>query len=234
VSLILDALRKSEAERQRGKAPDLFANPPAATTPHRSVLLLRWPWLAGSILLLGAAIAFWASVHDDPPGATTATPGVGMKDDSGLDEPSEVTSTTAPRAAGQPAVATASAPAVIAPHVGANAAPQPPASTTANAPLPPPPTPTAEPTATAPAASTDAEVESLPPIAVLAASERALLPPLKLSMHVWDSVPEKRFVIIDGQRVREGSTLGNSFIEEIRHDGVVLNINGRRILLPRP
>jgi general secretion pathway protein B len=73
-----------------------------------------------------------------------------------------------------------------------------------------------------------------PPIAVLAASERAALPPLKLSMHVWNSDPGKRFAIIDGQRVTEGGSAGAGVIEEIRRDGVVLNINGRRVLLPRP
>ena len=80
----------------------------------------------------------------------------------------------------------------------------------------------------------DSAVESLPPIAVLTASERASLPPLKLSMHVWDSEPGKRFAIIDGQRIGEGALVGSGVIEEIRRDGVVLVIDGRRILLPRP
>ena len=88
-------------------------------------------------------------------------------------------------------------------------------------------TPAPEPVAENPA-------ESLPPIAVLTASERASLPPLKLSMHVWDSEPAKRFAIIDGHRLGEGAVVGNGVIEEIRRDGVVLDIGGRRILLPRP
>ena len=86
----------------------------------------------------------------------------------------------------------------------------------------------------APAPTDDSDSESLPSIAVLSASERASLPPLKLSMHVWNSEPGKRFAIIDGQRVTEGSTVGACIIEQIRRDGVVLNISGRRVLLPRP
>jgi general secretion pathway protein B len=74
----------------------------------------------------------------------------------------------------------------------------------------------------------------LPPLAVLSASERAALPPMKLSMHVWNSDAGKRFAIVDGQRITEGSLLGSSVVEEIRRDGVVLNINGRRVLLSRP
>lgn len=57
---------------------------------------------------------------------------------------------------------------------------------------------------------------------------------MKLSMHVWNSEAGKRFAIIDGQRIAEGSLLGSSVVEEIRRDGVVLNINGRRVLLSRP
>jgi general secretion pathway protein B len=78
------------------------------------------------------------------------------------------------------------------------------------------------------------ELEALPPIAVLGAGERSALPPLKLSMHVFGSDSGKRFAIIDGQRVTEGSVLGAGVVEQIRRDGVVLNVNGRRILLPRP
>ena len=85
--------------------------------------------------------------------------------------------------------------------------------------------------ATAPANAAD---ESLPPISVLDAMDRAALPALKLSMHVFADEPGKRFAIIDGQRVTEGATLGNAVVVAIRRDGVVLDVNGRRVLLPRP
>ena len=74
----------------------------------------------------------------------------------------------------------------------------------------------------------------LPTLAMLDPSERAALPPLKLSMHVWSEAPNARLAIIDGQRVMEGSAIGESIVAEIRRDGVVLEVHGRRFLLPRP
>ena len=76
--------------------------------------------------------------------------------------------------------------------------------------------------------------DDLPSLAMLGPKERSELPPYKLSMHVWASEPGKRFAIIDGKRVTEGSMATGSVVEEIRRDGVVLNLRGRRYLLPRP
>ena len=76
--------------------------------------------------------------------------------------------------------------------------------------------------------------EMLPSLATLSAGERAALPPLKLSVHVWNSDPSQRFAIVDGQRIIEGAALGNAVVAEIRRDGIVLDVNGRRVLLPRP
>ena len=53
-------------------------------------------------------------------------------------------------------------------------------------------------------------------------------------MHVYSSESAKRFAIIDGQRVNEGSVIGAAVVEEIRQDGVVLSMQGQSYLLPRP
>jgi len=69
MSLILDALRKSEAQRRRGEMPDLRAElPPAARTvaPRR-----RWPfWFAGIAVLIAIVAlgwGFWNRTPDAPP-----------------------------------------------------------------------------------------------------------------------------------------------------------------------
>ncbi len=67
MSLILDALRKSEAERRRGQVPDLRAELPplvrASASPRR-----RWPvWFAGSAALLAAAALGWSVWVSRPP-----------------------------------------------------------------------------------------------------------------------------------------------------------------------
>jgi general secretion pathway protein B len=76
--------------------------------------------------------------------------------------------------------------------------------------------------------------DALPTLAILSPGERAALPALKLSMHVWNETPARRFAIVDGQRIVEGAQLGGAVVTQIRRDGVELDVNGRRVLLPRP
>ena len=47
MSLILEALRKSEAERRRAVVPDLLAEP-ALAAPIATTTPQRWPWIAGA------------------------------------------------------------------------------------------------------------------------------------------------------------------------------------------
>ena len=208
MSLILDALRKSEAERRRGEAPGLFtALPTPGLRPSRQTS--PWPWLVAAAVLALAALAWWLW-----PSAAHAPPA----------PPAAPAKTVAP------ATAVVAAPVVAAPVVvekavreSRDAAPHE-VVVPAPAPLPPPsPEPPAEP-----------PLEYVPTLATLAPSERAALPPLKLSMHVWSEAPNARLAIIDGQRVMEGATVGESIVAEIRRDGVVLEWHGRRFLLPRP
>lgn len=66
----------------------------------------------------------------------------------------------------------------------------------------------------------------------LSAEERKSLPPLKLSMHLWNPDPAKRFAILDGTRVGEGDRVGDAVVAAITRDGVVLDWNGRRLRVP--
>ncbi|MBC7988802.1 MAG: general secretion pathway protein GspB [Luteimonas sp.] len=112
---------------------------------------------------------------------------------------------------------------------------------------PPPPAPAAAPdipTVTPPlAAAPETLAEPPPPVAVasdahllrladLSAEQRKQLPPLKISMHMWNDAPAQRFVIIDGNRLAEGDRIGDAVVEAIRTDSVVLDWNGRRLKLP--
>jgi general secretion pathway protein B len=66
----------------------------------------------------------------------------------------------------------------------------------------------------------------------LSAEERKSLPPLKLSMHMWNPDPAKRFVILDGNRIGEGDRIGDAVVAAITTDGVELDWNGRRLQVP--
>ena len=97
----------------------------------------------------------------------------------------------------------------------------------AAAPIPPPAR--AERVAPPPPAPT---IETVERIADLANDDRKQLPPLKLSMHMWNEVATQRFVIIDGTRLGVGDHLGALVVADIVPDGVVLDWNGRALKLP--
>ena len=108
-------------------------------------------------------------------------------------------------------------------------APQPtPAVVTVAAPArtPDPPSPSAPVLTTPPASPATASPMRL---ADLGTAERLELPPLKISMHLWDPAPARRFAIIDGARVNEGDRLGDAVVEEITTNAVVLAWRGQRL-----
>ena len=70
------------------------------------------------------------------------------------------------------------------------------------------------------------------PVNALPADLRKALPPLQLSMHMWDPDPAKRFVILDGERHIEGDSVGPMRIRRIDADGVLFDWEGRSIRLP--
>ena len=48
-------------------------------------------------------------------------------------------------------------------------------------------------------------------------------------MHLWNETPARRFVILDGQRLREGDLLGELVIERITREGAVLAWRGGQL-----
>lgn len=69
-------------------------------------------------------------------------------------------------------------------------------------------------------------------LADIAPDLRRQLPPLRLSMHLWNEAPERRLLVLDGQRLRQGDVLGEVVVERIDRDGAVLAWRGARIVLP--
>lgn len=196
MSYILDALRRADAERERGAVPGLHSQPstpaPAAATPAPR----RAPWLVAAaalaILALGGAV--WWSTQRAPAQAVavaqTPTPAA----------------TPAPRAA-----------------VRAETPPEPPAAASAEAEpvprvgpprlVPPPPAPEAPPRRAAPAVPaatgarpTTAAAERSIPIDQLSAEQRRGLPQLSIGGAIYSDQPAARMLLVGGQLLHEGDT----------------------------
>ena len=71
-------------------------------------------------------------------------------------------------------------------------------------------------------------------IAGLSGSQRERLPGLRLSLHMWNQDPARRFAVIDGQRRVEGDRLGDATITAIDREGVLLEMDGQVLRIPLP
>jgi len=245
MSLILDALRKSEAERRRGQAPDLFA-PVARTANVPAKAPVAVMLIALAAILIAATIAFWPTA---PAGHSESTIAIVGQTPDAQNAPAAVATPvlnmpiaqTRPRAVQSAAAANKP---LITPSIAAiaptksqpeNAAPETLASNNSTDDTRTAPVGAGGGTpATADDANTSDNEPALPTLATLDSASRAALPPLQLSMHVWNPDAASRFAIIDGQRLGEGGKVGSVVVAQIRRDGVVLDIAGRQFLLPRP
>jgi general secretion pathway protein B len=210
VSLILDALRRADAERDRGAVPGLHAQPlplPSAGT-ERPARAAPWPWLAAAIAVLLLGVLAWS---------------LGRRDAG------------APGTASSPAPV-AAAPASPSPATPRSAAPAP----QAREPLPvaePAPWPSPEPRkAAAPAlvaTPSPAATAAAPAQAVareqLPDSVRAQLPPLAVGGSIYSAVAADRSLILDGRIYREGDRLSADLrLERIGARTAVLQFGGYR------
>jgi general secretion pathway protein B len=72
-------------------------------------------------------------------------------------------------------------------------------------------------------------LSSLPP------AFRSSLPPLAVNIHVYSPDQSQRILYINNRPVQQGARIeGGVVVEEIVHDGVVLQFRGQRFKLPRP
>jgi general secretion pathway protein B len=194
MSYILEALRRSQAERERGQIPGLNAQPSAlaALPTQRDAPPWRWLLPAGltGLALVALAAWFWRA-----PAAPASPP------------PAAVVAAT-------PAPAVAASPAPLPVVVSAPPSPSP-SPVTAPTPAPAPaPAPATTPTAAAtpaPAAAALPSAATPAPRAVrladLNAEQRRELPPLNMGGSVWSESSLSRFVIVNGQVMREGDTV---------------------------
>lgn len=281
MSLILEALRKSEAERRRGEVPNLHAERAPAVAATRATGT-AWPWLAlalvAAVTLAWLARGIWSSSSAgaasgplDPPASgpdasvvvgarepvagdrDAATPLLSVDGPRPPTDPASLAGTPAPPRVGANPVAAAGDTATLQPRIEPGRTPIREAnadSAEAGVVAPPvvaPPSPrvaavaspapaiVAVPTRPAPATTgPGAAGDGNPPLRLsdLSNAERLELPPLKISMHLWDPSPTRRFAIIDGARVNEGDRIGDAVVDEITANAVLLAWRGQQLQIP--
>jgi general secretion pathway protein B len=218
MSFILDALKKSEIERQRQSMPGLMDAPAAL---RRSRLPL-WAILLGVLLTVNIAVLAVMLMRSS---TSTAAP------------PAKRADAAADTQAKSPAVQDHFSPLDSAPVYA-----------------PEIPVPAAEEPAPAPRTFTQRSAprllrkpdpvlvdegpaendELLPSINEVNLTGAQALPELHLDVHVYATKPSDRFVYINMRKYHEGNTLQEGpQLERIRRDGVVLDYQGLRFVLPR-
>jgi general secretion pathway protein B len=218
MSFILDALKKSELERQRQSTPGLMDAPVAL---RRSRLPL-WAILLGALLSINIAVLAVMLMRN---GASTAAGPVKRADTA-------ATSQAKPPATQDHFSPLDSSP-VYAPEI-----PVPPAEEAAPAPRTfaqrSAPRPLRKPDPVLVDESPADNDELLPSINEINLTGAQALPELHLDVHVYATKPSDRFVYINMRKYHEGNTLQEGpVLERIRRDGVVLDYQGLRFVLPR-
>lgn len=236
MSFILDALKKSESDRQRQTGPSLFE---VKVAPPRRRLPI-WAVAIAVLLAINLVVIAWMLLRHP------AAPAPLAAGEPSPIAPAPAVATAAPAAAAVAAPTDNGAAPVAGPQARSPAtAPPPAAAASATGPTEgaaPPPAgdnpsdyaPAVEPAATrgsAPSAGTGA-TEGLAIYQQIVNS--ANLPELHLDLHVYADRPRDRFAMINMHRVAEGDSLPSGVqVEAIRPDGVVLSYHGTRFLLPR-
>ena len=217
MSLILDALRKADAERERGAVPGLHAQPVPPSSPDAPdaprTLPVLWAVL-GAALGLAIAVGMYFALRGTPAPAPT------------------------PAVAGAPAAPTPPAdgsrtPGPLAPGPAAPAAPL-------NG-LPaaePAPWPSTDPRRAADGkAGADAKaLPAEPPVYAreqLPAHIRAQLPELTFGGSIYSGNAANRSLIVNGRLHRESEEVAPGLVlEQIRRNGAVLSFRGYRFEVP--
>jgi general secretion pathway protein B len=224
MSFILDALKKSEIERQRQSMPGLMDAP----TSSRRGRLPLWAVLLGCLLAVNIVVLIVVLMRSGAPSVAAAA-----RRDTPADlkppavdahfSPLSAAPVYAPEIPVPPAESSSNessaAAALVAPHaIAQRAAPH-----AVRRP---------DPVLMDDDAADNEEV--LPTINETNLTGAQALPELHLDVHVYATKPADRFVYINMRKYKEGNTLQEGpVLEKIRRDGVVLNYQGLRFVLPR-
>lgn len=229
MSYILDALRKSEQERQPGK-------PARPGGPVHNVSL---PWRGGWLLMIGivlllfllaAAVVFWHSTvkristeaavaatspTEAPPAVPPVTepaavipsPVMAVKRESPVRDLAEQMQVPVPVTSKKPSTAPRRKAAAIEQH----------------------------PTSQTDGPAVLLETDNTPLLQQMPLEMQRAIPPMAVTIHVYSPQDSQRILFINNREYHQGSLIeGGARVEVIVPDGVVLSYQGERFKLPRP
>lgn len=232
MSYILDALRKSESERQQGRVPDLGQQVQMIHRPRKAGIPVS-VWVAIGLAMNAAVLAlvFWPQAGTQEAGQTDAmAAGTGtgaapvdlvrVQTEAGAASPSQPATTETTQNVAAPLVTTPVAP--------ATADNQNPWATSEE--------PTIITPSVIPVRPLDAAGESeelpyqgrVPHLVEMPMSLQRQIPDLVFNSHVYASEPSRRRVMINSRTLRTGDSFSGIRVERITEDGVELSRNDQR------
>lgn len=226
MSLILDALKKSDNERKRQSSPSISDVRNAEKKPETP----RWIFGFIALLIINLIVLVFVLTRGEKV-SEPALPKVA------IEEPEVAASIPPPDYSG----ARGEREAVRSLAAEVNPSASPPVAARSPAQDTPAPVTTSAPAAAA-TSQNDAAMErfsatdtrDLPTLASLRSNGAISLPELHIDLHVYNGDPARRLVFVNGTKYGEGQTLSEGpVVSAIRQDGVVLTHRGVEFLLPR-
>jgi general secretion pathway protein B len=208
MSFILDALKKSETDRQQQGSAEFSGVP---TSSARREGPPAWLWIFGALLLINLAVLIGILLRPDVSPTEAVTPVQRQSEPEPVVQEDDFAEQVAAARQNAPRSEEPVAEPVATPAQG---------------------TPRSAPSVRI--ASTPRNVAALPTVHEVTANGTLSLPELHVDIHVYSESAKDRFVFINMAKHNEGSRLAEGpLVEEITPDGVVLSMNGTTFLLPR-
>ncbi len=214
MSFILDALKKSENDRQEQAEAEFATVPSSPDAPAAP----RWLWILGGLLSINIVVVIGLllrpdSQPDTAPPVTASAPA------------SDITAFEADLFSDQVAAARRNQPE----RASSQTTPIPATAGTE----PPPVARTTTPLVSVANLPVSA-AGILPSLTELRANGTLQLPDLHVDIHVYSDVQAERFVFINMNKYRENSSLDEGpVLKQITSDGVILEYRGTAFMLPR-
>lgn len=219
MSFILDALKKSETERQQQSTAQ-FSSVPSGPPNSSSA---RWLWLLSAVLFINIAVLVAVLVNIDGDSA----------DESEDDSAALVRDLAAPPQASKlPAIDSQAS--SFEEQVATAVRELPPATPQSAAPSRAQSDMQRSNDSAAPVTRPATRASTVPTIDQLRLDGSLVVDELHVDIHVYSENPGERFVFINMDKHREGSRIDEGpVVKEITPDGVILDYQGKTFLLPR-